>query len=112
MIAEQLIIDAESVDLFTIPMFAALVGWKPSKVRSKRQKSWTEGKEFTITPDGDVLISLKGYKEWARRNMPESQSMENISVSPSLTKAKDTAPSSLGNKRRKTTERPVSYILK
>lgn len=112
MIAEELIIDAESVDLFTIPMFAALVGWKPTTVRSKKAKAWTEGKEFVTTPQGDILISLKGFKEWARRNMPESQTTGKTSVSLLPTKAEDTAQSSPGNRRRKTTARPVSYTLK
>lgn len=112
MIAEELIIDAESVDLFSIPLFAALVGWKETKVRSKQEKAWTENKEYVKTPQGDILISLKGFKEWARRNMPESPTTEKTSVSPLPTKAKDTDQSSRGNRRRKTTPRPVCYMLK
>ena len=112
MIANELIIDAESVDLFAIPLFSALVGWKLTKTRSKVKKGWTEGKEYVRTPHGDVLISMKGYHAWARSNMPESQNKATILELDSHSKAKDTGQSSRGSTRRKTTQRQVSYVLK
>lgn len=112
MIANELIIDAESIDFFSIPLFSAMVGWKVTKTRSKIKKGWTEGQEYVRTPHGDVLVSMKGYHVWARSNMPESQNKATILELDSHSKASDTAPSSHGVKRRKTTQRPVSYVLK
>lgn len=110
--AQELVIDAESVDLFSIPMFSLIIGWTEDKVRSKQKKVWTHGKEYVKTPTGDILISLKGFKEWARQNTQASLNTVTVSELDSPINRKDTNQSSPGALRRKTKPRPVNYILK
>lgn len=105
--------DAASIDLFPIEQFAKFMQWKRTKVESKIRNSWTEGKEFFRTPDGDVLISIQGYQQWAKQLYIQGQdctATESKSVSHGTVSA--IAQSSGGSKPRPTSKRPVSFTLK
>ena len=66
-----------------IPVAAILTGYSEKAIRRKIDDGkWLEGREYIRAPDGHVLISMKGYAQWAERG-PESRSVSDRSAFPS-----------------------------
>ena len=54
------------LDLVLVPKFCELSGYTDDAVRAKiSQGKWREGTVWRKAPDGRVLISLRGFSEWA-----------------------------------------------
>lgn len=52
----------------TIPLASAITGFTEKAIRRKIQEGvWLEGREYTRSPDGRILISIKGYTSWVER---------------------------------------------
>lgn len=52
----------------TIPLAATITGFTEKAIRRKIQEGvWLEGREYTRSPDGRILISIKGYTSWVER---------------------------------------------
>jgi hypothetical protein len=50
----------------TIELFARISGYSEKAIRRKIERGvWLQGREFVRAPDGHVLISTKGYAQWA-----------------------------------------------
>jgi hypothetical protein len=52
----------------TIPLAASLTGYSAKAIRRKIESGvWVEGREIRRAPDGHVLVSMKGYRQWVER---------------------------------------------
>jgi hypothetical protein len=70
-----------------IPVAAQLTGYSEKAIRRKIDDGkWLEGREYVKAPDGHILISMKGYTQWAERGV-ESKSANDQSGSPSPSRA-------------------------
>jgi hypothetical protein len=66
-----------------IPVAAALTGYSEKAIRRKIEDGkWLEGREYIKAPDGHILISMKGYTQWAEQGS-ESKSANDPSASAS-----------------------------
>ena len=79
-----------TINTITIKKFCELTGFTENTVRGKRRDGkWLEGEVIVVTPDGNVLIDIRGYEKWARSgNTPAYKSSAKAQLrSPFLTKA-------------------------
>lgn len=54
------------IDLITVPRFCALTGYTTDAVDRKRADGvWLEDVVWIKAPDGRILISIRGYEQWA-----------------------------------------------
>ena len=52
----------------TVDVAANITGYSEKAIRRKIQDGvWLEGKEYRKSPDGRVLISIKGYTSWVEQ---------------------------------------------
>lgn len=52
----------------TIKMFAMISGLTEKAIRRKIEDGkWLEGREFRRTPDGAIMISIRGYQLWVEQ---------------------------------------------
>ena len=59
---------AEPAVYVTIPLAASLTGYSAKAIRRKIESGvWVEGREIRRAPDGHVLVSMKGYRQWVER---------------------------------------------
>lgn len=77
----------------TVPVAAAVTGYSEKAIRRKIEGGvWLAGREYIKAPDGHILISIKGYAQWAEQGQG-SKSGKNPSGSPSrLTESSTAAP--------------------
>jgi hypothetical protein len=60
----------------TIALAATITGLTEKAIRRKIEEGkWLEGREFRRSPDGAILISMRGYQAWV-----ESRSTGSISA--------------------------------
>jgi hypothetical protein len=70
-----------------IPVASALTGYTEKAIRRKIDDGkWLEGREYIKAPDGHILISMKGYAQWAERGL-DLKSANDPSALPSRTTA-------------------------
>lgn len=51
-----------------IPLAAKLTGYSQKAIRRKIESGvWVEGQQFRRAPDGRILVSLDGYRQWVER---------------------------------------------
>lgn len=66
---EILSVDAESIDWWPHRQFSRMIGkgeqWAWGKIKEGK---WTEGEQFVRDPDGQVWVSIKGWKQWLTSN--------------------------------------------
>lgn len=75
----------------TIPLAAQVTGFTEKAIRRKIEEGiWLAGREYIKAPDGHILISIKGYAQWAERGW-ESKSANDQSASTSRSTASRTA---------------------
>ena len=49
----------------TVALAAIITGLTEKAIRRKIEEGkWVDGKEFRRSPDGAILISIKGYQQW------------------------------------------------
>jgi hypothetical protein len=66
-----------------IPAASLMTGYSVKAIRRKIEEGhWLEGREYIKAPDGHILISIKGYTQWAERGWV-SKSANDQSESPS-----------------------------
>lgn len=52
----------------TISLASSLTGYTQKAIRRKIEEGqWLEGREYIHAPDGRILISIRGYQQWAAR---------------------------------------------
>jgi hypothetical protein len=52
----------------TVALAACITGLTEKAIRRKIEEGkWLEGQEFRRSPDGSILISIKGYAAWVER---------------------------------------------
>lgn len=52
----------------TIKMFAMISGLTEKAIRRKIEDGkWLEGREYRRTPDGAIMISIRGYQLWVEQ---------------------------------------------
>lgn len=52
----------------TIRLAAAITGLTEKAIRRKIEEGkWLEGREYRRTPDGGIMVSLRGYQQWVER---------------------------------------------
>jgi hypothetical protein len=74
-----------------IPVAAQLTGYTEKAIRRKIDDGkWLEGREYIKAPDGHILISMKGYAQWAERG-PDLKSANDLSGSASPSKVSRSA---------------------
>lgn len=56
-------------------LFADLTGYTEKAVRRKIESgAWVEGVHYVRAPDGNLLVDLEGYEQWARGERRELKS--------------------------------------
>jgi hypothetical protein len=61
----------------TVALAATLTGYSEKAIRRKIQDGvWLEGREYRKSPDGRVLISIKGYTSWVEQGHPHKTSRQ------------------------------------
>lgn len=54
----------------TVRLAAAITGLTEKAIRRKIEEGkWLEGREFRRTPDGTIMVSLRGYQQWVEKAM-------------------------------------------
>lgn len=54
----------------TIRLFATMSGYTEKAIRRKIERGvWLEDREYVRAPDGHILISTKGFAQWAAPEM-------------------------------------------
>jgi integrase len=72
---------------------AALTGYTEKAIRRKIEDGkWLEGREYIKAPDGHILISMKGYAQWAERGWVEVRE-RSIRLSFTFEASRSAAPS-------------------
>jgi hypothetical protein len=52
----------------TVRLAALITGLTEKAIRRKIQEGkWVEGKEFRRSPDGGIMISMRGYQKWVEQ---------------------------------------------
>lgn len=52
----------------TVDLAATMTGFTEKAIRRKIQEGvWLEGREYRKSPDGRILISIKGYTSWVEQ---------------------------------------------
>jgi hypothetical protein len=52
----------------TVKLAATLTGLSEKAIREKiHVGKWVEGREYRRSPDGGVMISIKGYERWVEK---------------------------------------------
>ncbi len=52
----------------TVKVAASITGFTEKAIRRKIQDGvWLEGREYRKSPDGRILISVKGYTSWVEQ---------------------------------------------
>jgi hypothetical protein len=52
----------------TVVLTAAMTGYTEKAIRRKiQERVWLEGREYRKSPDGRILISIKGYTSWVEQ---------------------------------------------
>jgi hypothetical protein len=76
----DILVPAPYVQLHAAEM---MTGYSVKAMRRKIEEGhWLEGREYIKAPDGHILLSIKGYTQWAERGW-ESKSESGQSASPS-----------------------------
>jgi len=51
-----------------IPLAAACTGWTEKAIRRKIEDGkWLAGREYFKTPDGEIMINIKGVQKWVEQ---------------------------------------------
>ena len=52
----------------SIELASTMTGYTPKAIREKIASGvWIEGRQYRRAPDGRVLVSMRGYKQWVER---------------------------------------------
>ena len=52
----------------TVDVAASITGYSEKAIRRKIQEGiWLEGREYRKSPDGRILISIKGFTSWVEQ---------------------------------------------
>lgn len=55
----------------TISLAAMITGLSEKSIRRKIEEGkWVEGREYRRSPDGGILISMRGYAQWVEQPKP------------------------------------------
>lgn len=58
----------------TIALAATITGLTEKAIRRKIEEGkWIQGREFRRTPDGAIMISIKGYQAWVEGRLSSEQ---------------------------------------
>jgi len=58
-----------TIDSIKIKKFCELTGYTPNAIKMKIHRGiWLNGREYTKAPDGNILISIKGYENWINKS--------------------------------------------
>jgi hypothetical protein len=60
------------IDSLKVKKFCELTGWTPKAIEIKISRGvWINGREYIKAPDGNIVISIKGYESWIARSKPK-----------------------------------------
>lgn len=111
---ERVVVDAESLDWYPHEEFCRMYGKKPGYARGKiMENKWVYGEQWVKDPDGQIWVSIKGFKKWLLSNsQPDAGRMAPESKSGSPGAVSDMSQSGRGNRRNPTSVRRPVYELK
>lgn len=57
------------IDSIKVKKFCELTGYTPAAIHLKISRGvWLNGREYTKAPDGNILVSIKGYEDWINKS--------------------------------------------
>lgn len=60
-----------TLDSIKIKKFCELTGWTVNAINTKISRGvWLNGREYVKAPDGNIVVSIKGYEKWIEKNKP------------------------------------------
>ena len=60
--------NVQAAPYVTVDLAASMTGFTEKAIRRKIQDGiWLEGREYRKSPDGRILISIKGYASWVEQ---------------------------------------------
>ena len=111
---ERVAVDAESIDWWPHKKFCQLIGkgeqWAWGKIKEGK---WVEGEQFVRDPDGNIWVSIKGWKKWLTSNTQQAAGRTaQASRSDSAGGENDSSQSGPESPRKRTSKRRPVYALK
>ncbi|QEL10837.1 excisionase [Kushneria phosphatilytica] len=77
------------MDYVRIRRFEELTGYTEEAIRTKINRGvWREGFEYRRAPDGNILISIRGFEEWVESRKEYGQRRPAPSKSTSTTRGR------------------------